>query len=85
MDITEEGDIEDLLGVNIYKVDSETYHISQPQLINQIVSYLGLSKSNVTPRTTTALATNILINFQDAEKLDQHFHYCSVIGKLNYL
>ena len=27
LDITEEGDIEDFLGVNIDKVDSETYHL----------------------------------------------------------
>ena len=30
LDITEERDIEDFLGVNIYKVESETYHLSQP-------------------------------------------------------
>ena len=41
-DITEEGDIEDLLGVNIDKVESEKYHMSHPQIINQIVSNLGL-------------------------------------------
>ena len=42
LDITEEGDIKDFLGVSTDNVDSETYHISQPQLINQIVSDLGL-------------------------------------------
>ena len=42
LDITEEGDIEDFLGVNIDKVDSGTYHLAQPQIINQIVFNLGL-------------------------------------------
>ena len=43
LDITEEGYIDDFLGVNTDKADSDTYHISQPKLINQIVSVMGLS------------------------------------------
>ena len=43
LDITEEGYIKDFLRVNIDKLDSDTYHISQPKLINQIVSDMGLS------------------------------------------
>ena len=77
--------MEDFLGFNIYKSDSDTYHLSQPKLINQIVSDLGLSNYDTNPKTTAALATNILGNFQDTEKFDQHFHYRSFIGKLNYL
>ena len=42
MDITEEGDIEKFLGVNIDNVDSETYHLSQTLLIDQIVSHMVL-------------------------------------------
>ena len=56
------------LGVNIEKVDSETYHLSQTKIIDQIVSYLILSNSYATPRTTTYLTTNILRKSQDAEK-----------------
>ena len=32
--LTEEGNIGDFLGVNIDKVDSYTYYLSQPQLTN---------------------------------------------------
>ena len=84
LDITEERYVEDFLWVNIGKLDSETYHMSQPQLINQIVSNMGLSKSDANPRTTPAFTTKILVNFQDAEIFDQKCRYCSVIGKLNY-
>ena len=42
LDITNEGYIQDFLGFNIYKVGSETYHLSQKQLTNQIISNLGL-------------------------------------------
>ena len=38
MDITAKRDIQDFLGVNIYKVDSGICHLSHPHLINQIVS-----------------------------------------------
>ena len=37
LDVTEEGDIEDFLGVNIDRVDDETFHLSQPHLIEQIL------------------------------------------------
>ena len=43
-----------------------------------------LSYSNATLSTTTALSTNILGKCQDTGEIDQHFHYRSVIGKLNY-
>ena len=59
-DITEEVEIEDFLRVKIYKVDSETYHMSQPQLINQIVSDLVLSDYDGTLSTTPDLTTNKL-------------------------
>ena len=36
LDITEEGYIVDFLGFSIDNVYSETYHLSPPQLINQI-------------------------------------------------
>ena len=75
MYITEKEDIKDFLGVNIYKVYSDTYHLSHPQLINQIVSDLALSKFDATPSTTSALTTNILGKYQDVEKLNQQFHY----------
>ena len=66
-------------------MDSGTYHLAQPQIINQIVSYLILSNSDATPRTTPDFTTNIMVKCQDAEKFDQHFHYRGVIGKCSYL
>ena len=85
LDITKEGNIEDFLGVNIDKAGSNTYHLSHPQLINQILSDLVFSYTNTTPSTKPDLATNILGYFQGEEKFDQHFHYCRVIGNLIYL
>jgi len=47
LDITEEGDIEDFLGVNIERVDEDTFHLSQPQLIDQILKDLRLDGKDV--------------------------------------
>ena len=58
LEITAEGDIEEFLRVIIYNVDSETYHLSKPQLIN-----LGLSKSDATPSTTPNLTIKHNGNF----------------------
>ena len=65
LNITEEVYIKTFLVINIYKLEIETNHLSQTQLIDQIVFDLGLSKSNATPRTTTSLTTKILIKCQD--------------------
>ena len=43
MNINEEGYTEDFLGVNIDKLDRDTYPLSQTKINNQIVSYMGLS------------------------------------------
>ena len=73
LDITEEVDIEDLLGVNIYKVYSETCHLSHPQLTNQIVSDIGLSKSGATPRINLDVTTNIPVNVRMRKNLINTF------------
>jgi len=58
LDVTKEGDIEDFLGVNIDRVDDDTYHLSQPHLVDQILRDLNLDGDNVktkeTPHTVPA-------------------------------
>ena len=85
LDITKEGNIEDFLGVNIDKAGSNTYHLSHPQLINQILSDLRLSQSDETPRNKPALTTKILGTCKEEEYFDQQFHYRRVMGNINYL
>jgi histone deacetylase 1/2 len=86
LDITEEeGGLEDFLGVNIERTPEGGFHLSQPQLIEQILNDLNLLGENVKIRDTPALSTTVLSAFPESEKHDQHFHYRSVIGKLNYL
>ena len=85
LDVTEEGDIEDFLGVNIDKVDEDTFHLSQPHLIDQILRDLNLDGENVQTKVTPAPMSHVLGSHKDSPTFDGHFHYRSVIGKLNYL
>ena len=65
--------MEDFLGFNIYKSDSDTYHLSQPKLINQILYNVGLSKFDTSPRTTPSLTIKILVKYLYAENLINTF------------
>jgi hypothetical protein len=85
LDITEEGALEDFLGIHIDRIDDTTYHLSQPQLIDQIIQDLHLNQDNVTTRPTPATHGTILGCHIQSPAFDGHFHYWSVIGKLNHL
>jgi hypothetical protein len=85
LDVTDEGDIEDFLGVNIEKIDDDTYHLSQPHLIDQIIQDLHLDQDSTVIKGTPASSTNVINAYTSSEPFDEHFHYRSVIGKLNYL
>ena len=84
-DATEEGDIEDFLGVNIDRVDDETFHLSQPHLIEQILCDLNLDGENVQEKETPSPMSRALGAHKLSPAFDGHFHHRSVLGKLNYL
>jgi hypothetical protein len=82
--ITTNDSIEDFLGVNIARLDDDTFKLSQPHLIKSILSDLGLhpnSKSKATP----SVKGTILHAHSDSEAHHEDWNYRSVIGKLNYL
>ncbi len=85
LDITEEGELEDFLGVNIERMADGTIHLTQPHLIDQILDDLRLNNENVTTKNIPALSSKILSRHSESEKFDGSFNYKSVIGKLNYL
>jgi len=85
LDVTEEGDIEDFLGVNIDRVDDDTYHLSQPHLIEQILCDLNLDGDNVQAKETPSPLSRVLGAHKSSPAFDEHFHYRSVLGKLNCL
>lgn len=56
LDLTEEGDISDFLGVNIDRKDDGAVRLTQPQLIDQILKDLNLAHENVSTKPTPATA-----------------------------
>ena len=72
------------LGVNIDKVSKHTYHLSQPQLIDQILKDIRLTDRDVAAKVMQS-NQSVLDNNNDNKPFDGHFHHRSMIGKLNHL
>lgn len=85
LDITEEGDLQDFLGINIERRKDGTIHLTQPHLIDQILKELRLDKEGTKAKSTPAACSKILGRHSESPDFDGAFDYRSVIGKLNYL
>lgn len=85
LDVTEEGTLEDFLGVNIDRKEDGSIHLTQPHLIDQILKDLKLDGPNVKTKPTPTPATKLISHHSASEAFDESFHYRSVIGKLNFL
>ena len=83
--ITDEGTIEDFLGVNIDRRPDGTIKYSQPHLIQQILKDVNMAGDNVVPKTTPAPSSRILHAHKNSKPFDESFHYRSIIGKIGYL
>ena len=82
-DIEDRGDVSDYLGINIDQLKDGRVHLSQPQLINQVIKDVNVINNK--PRPTPAVSTKILHRDLDGKPFDGSFDYASVIGKLNFL
>ena len=85
LDITDEGDVKDFLGVNIKKQNDGTIHMTQPHLIDQILKDLNMNGDDVKIKDTPAASSRLLSRHTNSKDFDGSFNYRSLIGKLNYL
>lgn len=85
LQITEEGDIQDFLGVNINQRNNGSIELTQPHLIKQILKDLRLEGENAGVKTIPAVSSKLLRRHDKSEDFDKSFDFRSVIGKLNYL
>ena len=85
LDITDEGDVKDFLGVHINKQEDGTIHMAQPHLIDQILKDLRMDDEKTKPKETPAASSKLLSRHSDSKEFDGSFNYRSIIGKLNYL
>ena len=84
LNLTEEGDIQDFLGVNITHRQDGKIEFNQSHLIEQIIQDMKMP-DNTNPRDTPALASKILHRHPSSKPFDRSFNYRSIIGKLAYL
>ena len=83
--VTEEGDVQDFLGVNITRKD-DTIEFKQTLLIQSILGDLRLNEhTRGVTRDIPAQSSTILKRHATSEHHDNSFNYRSIIGKLGYL
>jgi len=85
LELEDQGDISDYIGINFTHRNDGSIIMSQPQLIDQIVNDLQL-KPNAHLPSIPALASRILQREEKAKPcINTKFHYRSIVGKLNFL
>jgi hypothetical protein len=86
--VTDEGNLEDYVGVLIERMPDGREKLSQPRLISQIIDDVGFGTEN---RYTTKIkkkpaASSVLLRRDlEGEEMNEKWEYRSLIGKLNYL
>jgi len=82
--VTDEGEIDDYLGVKVERLEDGRIKLSQPHLIDQILEELGF-RDNTKAKDTPALSTVMLGRDEQGVPHDDSFGYRNVLGKLNFL
>ena len=74
--VTDEGNIEDFLGVNITRMDDNSIHLHQPHLIDQILKDLNIQE-NASIKDTPAKSSTILSRHSISTPHVQYPNLCS--------
>ena len=83
-DIDDQGDVSEVLGVDVTHLKDGSIKLTQPHLIDMIVKDLHLQE-NTKEKSTPALSSQILYPDVDGKDMGDEFHCRSVIGMLNFL
>lgn len=81
--IEDQGDIEDYLGINFEQQEDGKIKLSQPHLIQQIITEVGIKKTDT--RAILAAPSKLLKRDEKAPAFRCPFNYRRVIEKLNFL
>jgi hypothetical protein len=86
--LTDEGDLNKFLGIEIQEITKNKSELSQPFLIEQIVNLLGLGQNEFDVHTKTKITPfgKPLLNIDLEGKLHKKdWKHCTAIGMLTYL
>ena len=81
--LTEKGDVDAFLGIQLEEHDNGSTTMSQPGLIDQVCKDVGLDKTSKLHDTPTL--PQALFKHEDSPPFSAEWSYRSVIGKLSYL
>ena len=82
--LTDEGTLEEYLGLQIKHHDDESFRVSQPMLIERILASIP-GMTDARSAKSPAVSGAILSKDEEGESRQEHWNYRSVIGMLNYL
>ena len=82
--MTDEGTMEQYLGMQITRNGDDTFRVSQPYLIERIIQSVPSMRNARSAKTPSATGT-ILTKDEQGETRKETWHYRSTIGMLNYL
>jgi len=82
--ITDEGEIDEYLGVKVQRNNDRRFELSRPLLIEQILTALGFNECTK-PKTAPALFSKILERDEDGLDHETAWDYWSIIGRLKFL
>jgi hypothetical protein len=86
--LTNEGDVNKFLGIKITKIDSSSFELSQPFLINHLLQFLGLCNNSFETNANSSLTpvAKGLLHCDLAGKPRKYkWKYRMAVGMLSYL
>ena len=83
-DVTDEGNLNDFLGVNIHRHEDGSIELTQPHLIEQILRDLNFQR-DTKKVTTPGKPDQVLRKNEGAPEHNAEWEYRSIIGKMNFL
>jgi hypothetical protein len=82
-DIEYMGDMNDYIRINFESLPGGKVKLSQPHLIDAILRDIRLTPNDLMRRSPGRQA--VLGHNLKGDDFDRRFHYCAVVGKLNFL
>jgi hypothetical protein len=82
--VTDEGEINDYLGVNLSRPTKDTIELRQPYLIQHILDKVGMLPQSKT-KDKAAPSSTILRRDLDGAPIREKWDFRRIIGKLNFL
>ena len=86
--MTDEGNIDKFLGIEITQIDAKRFKITQPFLTDRIISFLGIDTNDYGMETNpkpTPVGKPLLHKDLDGKPQKEEWNYHTAVGMLTYL